>query len=353
MAGASKRSFVVFSALSIVVACGDEDGKKSSKDEKRGVKDPGMVDVAPGGSSGAVSGAGEGGSQSGGSTPRTTAAGEGGASDGGFGAGGAGRDDAGGAGGEAGATTSGPLTIGNPKNKTVLEGSDATFSVTGAGSAVGYQWQQLIPGYQFGDIAGATSELLTLQAVPLSLDRSSYRAIATRGSESVTSTSATLSVIPRDSGAYVALDSGAAHQQHTALTSWSTATYAGVADLQAGTLAASADTPDNQLTSSAQFSVRLYNNSGSTIVLPPGALQAHVDSSYVGSPLYYNTSSLITTVVLSAAASAAMDHGGSASLVHQVSLTGSTDRSSTRLIEQPPKRARAARSTCWWIRPRS
>jgi len=319
----------IFLLVSVVSSsCSGDEGKKSAKDAKRDA----------GGTASSVEQAGspaqvdfDGGAGGLGGPPDIASAGDAGAASAGTGTAGAGTAGSGvaaeagaggtaGAAGEAGAFAGPLLTVTNPLNKTVLEGMDANFVVAATGNAVSYQWQQMNPGYPIVDVAGATAAELALHAVPLSLDRASFRVVASNATGAVTSASALLSVIPIASGAYVALDSGAAHQRQVSLASWSNGGYAGSADLQAGSLASSALAPEGQLKSSALFSVRLYNNTAATITLPAGALRAHVETEYAGSSLYYDTSSMLTTVVVSASPSRATDHGGAVTLIHQVSL---------------------------------
>ncbi len=232
-------------------------------------------------------------------------------------------------GGTAGADA-GALAVTGPLNKTLLEGTDATFTVTGSAGSLVYQWQRQPPAYPFADIPGETASMLTLHAVPLSYDRSFFRAVVSDGASSVTSRSALLSVIPLGSGALVSLDAGAAQKQDPVRASWTAAGYAGSADLAAGTLASSASAPDGQIGASAKFSVRLYNNSGKTITLAAGSLRAHVESSYVASNLYGLTS-LITNALVSAAPSQATDKGGDAGIIHQISVSYANGNPATSL----------------------
>ncbi|MBS1773996.1 MAG: T9SS type A sorting domain-containing protein [Bacteroidetes bacterium] len=93
-----------------------------------------------------------------------------------------------------------PAIISQPSNASVLSGSNATFTVVANGSGINYQWQEntgsswinIING---GVYSGSGNAILTLTAVPLSMNGYQYRCIITGTcSPSATSNAATLSV---------------------------------------------------------------------------------------------------------------------------------------------------------------
>jgi len=85
----------------------------------------------------------------------------------------------------------GPVIItSGPQDITVFEGQHATFSVTAVAGAT-FQWQQ-----NSNNIAGATGAVYTIPAVPLSLDGAKYRVLVSNPNNSVTTTNATLHVVP-------------------------------------------------------------------------------------------------------------------------------------------------------------
>jgi hypothetical protein len=280
-----------------------------------------------GGSSAGTSASGGGGA-SGASTSTGGRAGSGGSSAGEHAGGQAGTGGEAGesAGGEAGdiAGTGGAagadaLGVTGPSDKTVLEGTDATFLAIASGQNLVYRWQRQALAPPFADVASGTSTTLTLPSAQLSDDRSLFRVIVSDGADSVTSRAATLSVIPLSAGAFVAVDASSGQSQRDpAYTTLSAATHAGTADLAAGTLASGAFTPDNQGQTSARLSVVLYNNTGVVVTIRAGDLSAHVESTYVGSSLYQNTTSLITNAILAATPDGT---SVSAHIGHQVGLT--------------------------------
>jgi Tol biopolymer transport system component/uncharacterized protein (DUF736 family) len=85
------------------------------------------------------------------------------------------------------------VITGQPTDQSVVVGSTATFSVVATG-ATGYQWQSSDSGANFTDVAGATSAILTLTAVPLANNGTQYRVIVTGDANSVTSSAVTLTV---------------------------------------------------------------------------------------------------------------------------------------------------------------
>ena len=83
-----------------------------------------------------------------------------------------------------------------PQNTQVAVGNEATFSVTAAGTGpFTYQWQQRPSGTSvFTDISGATSQDFTLNSTSQSDDGTDYRVVVQNASETVSSSSARLTV---------------------------------------------------------------------------------------------------------------------------------------------------------------
>lgn len=89
-------------------------------------------------------------------------------------------------------STSAPMINAHPSSQTVIEGSAVTFSVSASGSpAPTFQWQR-----DGGDIPGATHASFTLNSAQAADNGSTWRVIVTNSVDSVTSTSATLTVQP-------------------------------------------------------------------------------------------------------------------------------------------------------------
>ena len=90
-----------------------------------------------------------------------------------------------------------PKITEQPDDVTVTEGDDATFSAAGTGSPdPDVRWQTDASG-AWKDVAGGTSDALTLEDVGLDQDGTHYRAVFTNASGDVISDPATLSVTPR------------------------------------------------------------------------------------------------------------------------------------------------------------
>ncbi|HJT79727.1 MAG TPA: DUF642 domain-containing protein [Chthoniobacterales bacterium] len=91
----------------------------------------------------------------------------------------------------------GPLISGQPQNTTASVGGQASFSVTASGTGtVGYQWR-FNNGGGWSDIAGADAATYTINSVQNS-DAGSYSVVVSdqSGQPSVTSSSATLTILP-------------------------------------------------------------------------------------------------------------------------------------------------------------
>ena len=95
-------------------------------------------------------------------------------------------------------TVTTPPTISNqPANTTVCEGSNTSFSVTGSGSGILYQWQLSTDGgATWNNITGATSATLNLSAVTPSMNNNRYRCLLSNAgcTTPVNSTAAVLTV---------------------------------------------------------------------------------------------------------------------------------------------------------------
>ncbi|MEO8772126.1 MAG: T9SS type A sorting domain-containing protein, partial [Ferruginibacter sp.] len=85
----------------------------------------------------------------------------------------------------AGSITSNPVTLTvndpasittQPSNTAACDGTDATFTVAGAGTSVGYQWQ-VSTGGPFTDIPGATAATLTLTGVTAAMNNNQYQVV--------------------------------------------------------------------------------------------------------------------------------------------------------------------------------
>lgn len=82
-----------------------------------------------------------------------------------------------------------------PINAVLCEGSNATFSVTAVGTAIGYQWQSAAScAGPWTNIGGATSASYTVNAVTPAQNGLAYRVIITNVCNTVTSDCATLTV---------------------------------------------------------------------------------------------------------------------------------------------------------------
>lgn len=84
-----------------------------------------------------------------------------------------------------------PIVVHPPQDVTVWQHQSATISVTATGSGVTYQWRK-----NGVNISGATSSTLTITDPLLSDDGAQFQVVLTNEAGSVTSTTATLTVIP-------------------------------------------------------------------------------------------------------------------------------------------------------------
>ena len=81
-----------------------------------------------------------------------------------------------------------------PAGQTIVEGQNASFAVTAAGTGVAYQWQRSTAGATFSDEAGATGATLNLAAVALTSNGHRFRVVVSNSGGSVTSNAALLTV---------------------------------------------------------------------------------------------------------------------------------------------------------------
>ncbi|MEQ1675428.1 MAG: hypothetical protein ABL876_01930 [Chitinophagaceae bacterium] len=90
-----------------------------------------------------------------------------------------------------------PSITAQPQNATICEGGNNTFSVTGAGTGVSYQWQLSTDGGStYNNIASATTASYTVSAVTTGMNGNRYRCIVSGTcAPSVTSSAAVLTVI--------------------------------------------------------------------------------------------------------------------------------------------------------------
>lgn len=75
-------------------------------------------------------------------------------------------------------------------------GQAPSFSVTASGTNVAYQWQVSSDGLSWADVAGATTETLTLPTVTLADSGRLYRVVVRNSQATATSRAVTLSVLP-------------------------------------------------------------------------------------------------------------------------------------------------------------
>jgi hypothetical protein len=85
-----------------------------------------------------------------------------------------------------------PTITTQPQNQTVQFGTTATFTVVASGSMpLSYQWME-----NGMAISGATSASYTTPAVTLTDNHAQFSVVVSNGSGSVTSSTATLTVVP-------------------------------------------------------------------------------------------------------------------------------------------------------------
>ncbi len=102
----------------------------------------------------------------------------------------------------AGAAPAAPAFVTQPVNTTVTAGSNTTFTVGASGSpAPSYQWQRAVSGSSTfsnllagGTYSGVTGNSLTVSGTTVAMSGDQFRAVATNGQGSATSSAATLVV---------------------------------------------------------------------------------------------------------------------------------------------------------------
>jgi len=108
-----------------------------------------------------------------------------------------------------------PTITSHPQNQNVLEGSSVIFSVTADGSSpLSYQWKE-----NGNNISGATSSTYAMLSVDTTMNGNTYSCTVSNTIESVTSTSATLTVTP-DGGAYQILNFSVTDSGDKLIVSW-------------------------------------------------------------------------------------------------------------------------------------
>lgn len=83
-----------------------------------------------------------------------------------------------------------------PSDVQARVGQAPSFSVTASGTNVAYQWQSSSDGLTWTDVAGATTETLTLPTATLADSGKLYRVVVRNSLATVTSRAVTLSVLP-------------------------------------------------------------------------------------------------------------------------------------------------------------
>ena len=90
-----------------------------------------------------------------------------------------------------------PTIVTQPADRSVVEGSAATFSIAANGTApLSYQWASSPDGITFSTIAGATNASYSTGATTLAQSGTRYRVVVSNGLGSVTSSAARLTVTP-------------------------------------------------------------------------------------------------------------------------------------------------------------
>jgi hypothetical protein len=99
-----------------------------------------------------------------------------------------------------------PIVTSNPASKVALEGETATFTAAASGRPMPtVQWQES-NGHGWTNLAGATTDTLTLAHVTIALNDNEYRAVFTNSAGHVESTPATLTVADKTVAAVVTIN---------------------------------------------------------------------------------------------------------------------------------------------------
>ncbi|AXA95080.1 immunoglobulin domain-containing protein [Microbacterium sp. PM5] len=92
-------------------------------------------------------------------------------------------------------STTAPAITTQPADKTVLPGQSAVFTAAASGSpAPTVKWQSSTDGTTWSDVAGATSDTLTVSNVQLAQSGTKYQAVYTNSAGTATTSAATLTV---------------------------------------------------------------------------------------------------------------------------------------------------------------
>ena len=92
-----------------------------------------------------------------------------------------------------------PLITAQPQSQTVCAGNTATFSVVATGTGLSYQWQvSTDDGSTWSDISGATSDSYTTPSLTAADNGKKFRVVVTGTCGSVTSDTATLTILGAD-----------------------------------------------------------------------------------------------------------------------------------------------------------
>ena len=109
-----------------------------------------------------------------------------------------------------------PVITQQPQGATAVVGQTASFSVTAIGVGLSYQWQSMPSGANvFGNISGATSSSYTTPALTLTNNGTQFQCVVTNAQGSVTSTPATLAVIPQGTNFVVSKVLGSARNDYS------------------------------------------------------------------------------------------------------------------------------------------
>lgn len=88
-----------------------------------------------------------------------------------------------------------PSISAHPAHQTIIEGQNASFSVTAGGTSLSYQWRRSTDGgANFADVVGASSATMNLTAVPLADNTHQFRVVVSNSAGSLTSNAALLTV---------------------------------------------------------------------------------------------------------------------------------------------------------------
>ncbi|MBV9743388.1 MAG: immunoglobulin domain-containing protein, partial [Acidobacteriia bacterium] len=90
-----------------------------------------------------------------------------------------------------------PAITQQPQNASAPQGQTASFSVTATGGGLGYQWQSMASGAgTFSNIPGATSASYTTPPTAMANNGTQFQCVVTNAQGTITSNTATLTVLP-------------------------------------------------------------------------------------------------------------------------------------------------------------